>query len=84
MRSNDSLLVTQDSDTLWLAAPPARTALRKMLKAHNATLNLAWTVVRDAPLANAHAGPTCVGSETVELSQDTRVQMAEVLKVENI
>ena len=41
---------------------------------------MAWTVVRDAPLANAHAGPTCAGSRAVHLADDTRQQMADMLK----
>ena len=70
----------QDSDSLWQAAPPARQALRRMLSRQNATLTLAWTVVRDAPLANAHAGPTCAGSQAVPLADNTRRQMVEMLK----
>ena len=70
----------QDSDSLWQAAPPARQALHHMLSRNNATLTMAWTVVRDAPLANAHAGPTCAGSRAVHLADDTRQQMADMLK----
>lgn len=72
----------QDSDRLWTAAPPARHAVRAMLQGYNASFTMGWQIVRDAPLANAHAGPTCTGSEVISLSAEARHQLAEVLRVD--
>lgn len=71
----------QDSDSLWLASPPQRAAMRHGLKAHNATFSLGWHIQRDAPLAGAHGGPECAGVQVVPLSPDSRSQVVAVLQV---
>jgi hypothetical protein len=71
----------QDSDKLWEAAPPGRRAISSMLDEHNATLSMAWHVIRDAPLENAHAGPECTGTQNIHLAPDTRAQLMQVVEV---
>ena len=68
---------------MWSAAPPARRSLQRMLEAHNATLSVAWRVIRDAPLENAHAGPRCLGGQDIQLTAESRRQLAQVLKVDS-
>ena len=74
-------LHAQDSDGLWMAAPPARDAMRHMLAAHNATLTLGWHIRRDAPLAGTHGGPECGGVQVVPLAARTRAHLVSVLQV---
>ena len=71
----------QDSDRLWLAAPPGRKTLRQALEARNVTLQLGWHMVRDAPLAGTHGGPECRGARAIPLAGVSRSQLADVLKV---
>ena len=44
-------------------------------------IRFGWTVTRNAPPASAHGDPDCHASRSVELSQTSRDQLLDVVKV---
>lgn len=73
-----------DADAVWVASPPSRRAMAKVLDSTDADVAMifGWDVLRDLPPPSDHGGPNCAGTATVDLSTESRQDLLSMLRGE--
>ena len=71
-----------DADAVWVASPPARRAMTKVLDSPDAdvAITFGWDVLRDLPPPSEHGGPNCAGTASVGLSTQSRQDLLGMLR----